>query len=124
MLPFGVKLRRGPPVYEQVIYAVHKALVGGQLKPGDAFPSVRALSRELQVNPNTAFKIVANLKQEGLLVVEPGRGTFISEDYDPPDKDRAALLERTIEELVVEARKLNLKKSDVQKAIDNHWKNL
>lgn len=117
-------MRPGQPVYEQVIYAVHKALVGGQMKPGDPFPSVRALSKELKINPNTAFKIVAHLKQDGLLVVEPGRGTFISHDYKPADADKTALLGTTIEELVVEARKLNLTKSDVQKAIDKHWKNL
>lgn len=124
MLPFTVDMRPGQAVYEQVIYAVHKALIAGQLKPGDPFPSVRLLSRDLKINPNTAFKIVAHLKGDGLLVVEPGRGTFVSADYQPADADKTHLLGRTIEELVVEARKLNVSKNDVKKAIDQHWKKL
>ena len=90
MLPFAVQFKPGQPVYEQVIFAVHKALVTGQLKSGDAFPSVRALSKELKINPNTALKVVAHLKQDGLLVVQPGRGTFISETLVPSEHDREA----------------------------------
>ena len=124
MLPFTVNMRPGQPVYEQVIYAVHKALIAGQIKPGDPFPSVRLLSKDLKINPNTAFKIVAHLKSDGLLVVEPGRGTFVSADYIPADADKTELLGQTIEELVVEALKLNVSKDDVKKAIDQHWKKL
>ena len=65
MLPFTVEFRPGEPVYEQVMYAVKKAIVLGQLGPGDRFPSVRALSQELRINPNTAHKIVAALTSDG-----------------------------------------------------------
>ena len=58
MLPFSITLRSGVPIYEQVIYAVTRAVVLGQLRTGDAFPSVRALSQDLKINPNTAHKIV------------------------------------------------------------------
>ena len=92
MLPFKVSFKTGLPVYEQVLYAVRKALVRGQLAPGDAFPSVRALSQELKINPNTAFKIVGVLKTEGILEVQPGIGTVVSATCEPPDKERLALL--------------------------------
>ena len=46
---------------EQILFAVKKAVVNGQLRPGDRFPSVRVLSQELKVNPNTAHKVVAAL---------------------------------------------------------------
>ena len=121
MLPFTVQFKSGQPVYEQVIFAVHKALVAGQLKVGDQFPSVRTLSKELKINPNTAHKVVANLKQDGLLVVEPGRGTFIGEKIAPSDEDREALLGTSVEALVVEARKLNLTLEEVMAAVRGKW---
>ena len=124
MLPFSVQIRSGEPVSRQVIQAVHRALVTGQLKVGEVFPSVRVLSKELKINPNTAFKIVAHLKQEGLLEVQPGKGTFVSGTYTPQEVEKANLLEEKIEALVIEARKLNLKKSEVQEAIDKIWKQL
>ena len=49
------------------------------MRPGDPFPSVRALSRELKVNPNTAHKAIAQLVQEGLIEVRVGVGTHASE---------------------------------------------
>lgn len=121
MLPFAVQFKSGQPVYEQVIFAVHKALVTGQLKPGDAFPSVRALSKELKINPNTALKVVAHLKQDGLLIVQPGRGTFVSEKQMTSAEDREALLETSVEALVVEARKLNLSLDEVLEAVNRKW---
>ncbi len=77
MFPFRVEIKPGAPVYEQVIYAVRKAVLKGQFAPGDRFPSVRQLSQELRINPNTAHKIVALLAAEGLLAVQPGLGTVV-----------------------------------------------
>jgi GntR family transcriptional regulator len=121
MLPFTVQFKSGQPVYEQVIFAVHKALVTGQMKVGDPFPSVRALSRALKINPNTALKVVAHLKQDGLLVVEPGRGTFIGERLVATEEDREALLGASVEALVVEARKLHLTLDEVIGAVRSKW---
>ena len=78
MLPFAVSLRTGLPIHEQVIYTVTRAIVSGQLRAGDPFPSVRSLSQELTINPNTAHRIVAALIEDGLLVVSPGIGTVVA----------------------------------------------
>ncbi len=78
MLPFTVALRPGEPIVEQVVYAVTRAIATGQLRTADAFPSVRALSHELKINPNTAHRIVAVLTEQGLLDVRPGVGTVIA----------------------------------------------
>ncbi|HZP60561.1 MAG TPA: GntR family transcriptional regulator, partial [Opitutaceae bacterium] len=72
MLPFTVEFRPGEPVYEDVMYAVKKAALSGQLAAGERFPSVRTLSQELKINPNTAHKVVAALVTEGILTVQPG----------------------------------------------------
>src|SRR5436305_974798 len=56
MLPFSIDLKAGLPVAEQILFAVKKAVVGGQLVAGDKFPSVRVLSQELKINPNTAVR--------------------------------------------------------------------
>jgi GntR family transcriptional regulator len=98
MFPFRVQIKPGAPVYEQVIYAVQKAILKGQLKPGSRFPSVRQLSQELRINPNTAHKIVTHLTAEGLLDVQPG-----------------------IERLVVEAKGLSITLSEITRALEQHW---
>src|SRR3972149_6961346 len=92
MLPFSITLRAGVPIYEQVVYAVRRATVSGQLRTGDPFPSVRALSQELRINPNTAHKIVAALVEDGLLEVRPGLGTVVGEGKRAGASARRGLL--------------------------------
>ena len=108
MVPFRVTFRAGVSLFEQVVYAAIKAMVSGQLRPGDPFPSVRALSKELKINPNTAHKIVAHLINEGLLETRPGIGTVVAVIPDSTRKERTELLGHEIEELVVEAKRLGI----------------
>ena len=117
MLPFTVTLRPGLSVHEQVLFAVKKAIVSGRMRPGDEFPSVRALSKDLRINPNTAHKVVAALLADGLLEVRPGIGTFVAERQASTADQRRALLREDVERLVVEARHLHLDVQDVVDAI-------
>jgi hypothetical protein len=51
VIPFSVSFEAGVAIYEQVVYAAKKAIISGQLRPGDPFPSVRSLSKALKINP-------------------------------------------------------------------------
>lgn len=124
MLPFKVQFTQDRPVYEQVLYAAKKAIVCGQLKPGDAFPSVRVLSQELRINPNTAQKVSARLREEGLIEVKPGLGSVITDSAKALKSQKSNLLERELERLVVEAKKLKLSEEELHEALQRHWKNL
>ena len=109
MLPFSIELKPGLPIAEQVVFAVKKAVVGGQLKPGQAFPSVRVVSQELKINPNTAHKIVAELVAQGVLVTTPAVGSVVAEHVAGDRAERAELLGADLEVVVVEAKKLGRK---------------
>jgi GntR family transcriptional regulator len=121
MLPFTLSLKSGVPIHDQVVYAVRRAVVTGQLRPGDEFPSVRALSQELRVNPNTSHKVVSTLVEDGLLEVKPGIGTVVSEGKKGAAAARRAVLEQEAERLVVEARRTGLTEDEVLAAIRKHW---
>lgn len=124
MLPFSIELKPGLPIAEQVIFAVKKAVVAGQLRPGAAFPSVRVLSQELKINPNTAHKIIATLVSERVLIATPAVGTTVAEPLGGTHEQKAGLLGEEMERLLVEARKLGLSLEEVQAAIERHWKKL
>jgi len=124
MLPFTVEFKTGSPVSEQLIYAVKKAVISGHLRTGDKFPSVRTLSQELRINPNTAHKVIAALINQGLLEVKPGIGTIVGEKTTATPKQRSELLGEDVEHLVVEAKKLRLKVGDVTRAVEQHWNKL
>ena len=67
------------PVYEQIVEQTEKFILAGVLRPGDKIPSVRNLSIELSVNPNTIQKSIAELDRRGLIFSVPGKGCFVAE---------------------------------------------
>jgi GntR family transcriptional regulator len=124
VIPFGCAFQLGISLYEQVVYAAKKAMVSGQMRPGDAFPSVRALSRDLKINPNTAHKVVLHLVSEGLLEVRPGIGTVVAALPASTAGERSRLVRKELEELVVEAKRLGMRLDEVTAALVEHWKRL
>jgi GntR family transcriptional regulator len=124
VLPFSIELKLGLPVTDQILFAVKRAVVGRQLRPGDKFPSVRVLSQELRINPNTAHKVMAALVAEGILVTTPAVGSVVAEPEAGGRKERAELLGSEVERLVVEAMKLGLEQEEVQAAVAAQWEKI
>jgi GntR family transcriptional regulator len=124
LIPFRLTFEPGIALWEQIVYAARKAVVSGQMRPGDAFPSVRALSTELKINPNTAHKVVAFLLAEGLLEVRVGLGTVVAQRPRSTATERSRLLMKEVEQLVVEAKRLGLDLDEVRSAIESHWDRL
>jgi GntR family transcriptional regulator len=122
VIPFRVIFEPGLSLYEQVVYAAKKAVVSGQMRPGDPFPSVRELSKSLKINPNTAHKVVIELVTEGVLEVYPGIGTVVAKHQSSTAADRTKLLQKELEHLIVEAKRLGLTFDDVASAMAKHWK--
>ena len=121
MIPFQVVLQSGAPIHEQVAFAARKAMLSGKLRPGDPFPSVRALSKALKIHPNTAHKVIAQLTAEGLLDARPGIGTVVLRPPPSTRTERSRLLGHAVEQLTVEALRLGLTVDDLHAAIDDSW---
>ncbi len=66
------------PVYEQIVDQLEQMVLSGAIRPGDQLPSVRSLSLELSLNPNTIQKAYTDLDTRGILYAVPGRGCFVS----------------------------------------------
>ena len=77
------------PIYEQVVRLVERYVLQGVLKPGDKLPSVRALSQEMNVNPNTLQKAYAELERRNICAAVPGSGRFVRADARETLKERA-----------------------------------
>ncbi len=111
-------------MHEQVAFAAKKAIVSGRLRPGDPFPSVRALSAAMKIHANTAQKVIAALKQEGLLEVRPGIGTVVAQPPPSARAERGRLLSADVEQLAVEAIKLGMTLEEMQAQFAEQWRKL
>jgi len=122
VLPFTVTLRPGRSLHDQIVFAVTKAIVTGQLQAGDRFPAVRVVSQELRINPNTAQKAVTTLVERGLLEVQPGVGTTVAAWRPVPSVGRRSALSDSIERLVIDAKRLGLSLTELLDTIRREWK--
>lgn len=121
MIPFKVRLTPGEPIVEQVCFAATRAILAGELKAGEPFPSVRVMAAELRIHPNTAMKVVQYLVQEKWLIAQPGVGTVVATPPRARAGDRRRLLEGEVEKLVVEAMRVGMTSAELAEAIDEQW---
>ncbi len=85
------------PVYEQIISQFEEFVLRGVFLPGDKIPSVRKLSVELSINPNTIQKAYQELDRRGLTYSVPGKGVFVSESaIDLIKKNRRGMLDEIL----------------------------
>jgi len=70
--------RSGIPIYRQIIEQVKVAIASGKLKTGGQLPTVRRLAVDLSINLNTVIRAYRELELEGVLEMQQGSGTFVS----------------------------------------------
>ncbi len=77
-IEFRLDAASGVPVYRQIIDQVTGGVASGILAAGDQLPTVRQVSVDLAINPNTVMRAYRELEIRGILETQQGTGTFIS----------------------------------------------
>lgn len=67
------------PIYEQITRQIKDHILQGELKAGDALPSMRVLAKELRISLITTKRAYEELERDGFIETVPGKGCFISE---------------------------------------------
>ncbi|MGW1344675.1 GntR family transcriptional regulator [Kribbella sp. NPDC002412] len=87
------------PPYAQVADGLRRAIQSGELAAGSKLPSGRELAAEWGVALMTLQKAVDQLRAEGLVYSQQGRGVFVAASGDRPPAEDLASLRRMVEEL-------------------------
>jgi GntR family transcriptional regulator len=117
-------LQPGESIFDQIVFAAQKAFLSGEFQPGQSFPSVRTLAMELKIHPNTAHKVIQHLIRERWLVAHPGIGTIVAEPPVARAGDKRRLLQKEVEALVVEAKRVGASLHEIVQAVSTHWQHL
>ncbi|WP_326931938.1 GntR family transcriptional regulator [Enterococcus avium] len=111
--------------YEQLVLGIKEDILHGILQPEDKIPSVREMAKQLLMNPNTISKAYKVLETEKVLVTVKGKGTFVRGiEETPRDEIRVQELKDTLNELVIEARHLQITQEELLTWIEEAEKNL
>ena len=67
------------PLGTQLAWKLRGAIAAGRLTAGERLPGVRELAQQAGVNVNTVRAVYARLAEQGVIVSEHGRGTFVGQ---------------------------------------------
>ena len=90
------------PLHEQITQGIKDLIICGVLSSGDQLPSVRELSVNLTVNPNTVQRAYKTLESEGVIYSIRGKGNFVAESHEADNRTLDKLyfsLAETVREL-------------------------
>lgn len=86
------------PIYEQIVKQIKGFILKGELKEGEALPSMRLLARDLRISVITTKRAYEELERDGFVTTVPGKGCFVA--VQDPELLREDALRRVEEHLV------------------------
>lgn len=110
------------PIYIQIMNIIKLDIVTKKLVGGDKLPSVRDMSQNLKVNPNTIQRAYQELEREGITYTQRGMGTFVSEDEEMIRKLKKEMAEETIELFIKGMKSLGFTGSEILEIIEEKIK--
>ena len=120
---FQLNYQSHKSIYEQIVDNIKEQIITGVLKENTQLPSVRELSKQLTINPNTVQKAFRTLDQEGYIYTIAGKGTFVcSRKHVKVDETRVT---SAINNIIAEYKELlymGLSKEEIHNRIKENMK--
>lgn len=118
----SINYRDPRPIYEQVRDGLRRLIVSGTLPLGEKLPSVRELSTQLTINPNTIQRAYRELETEGYICSVAGRGSYVCVQI-PDDPARQDALLQQFDAAVQELLYLGMRSEELRRRIPEGGKN-
>lgn len=111
-----VDYRDKRPLYEQILEQYRRQILSGAMAPDERLPSVREVSVQLGINPNTVQRAYQELEREGMIYSVRGKGNFVSPKASLPAEKKVAYL-KDFRKMVTDGRRAGMKKKDLLDAV-------
>jgi len=102
------------PIYVQIMNLLKAKIAAGEIKVGEKLPSVRELSKEFKVNPNTIQRGYQELEREGIIYTQRGMGTFVTENIQCIDNLKKEMASKFIKDFISNMKKIGYSLEDIK----------
>ncbi len=104
----------GEPIYRQIVEQVKYQAASGGLVEGEKLPSIRALAKDLKINPRTVVRAYEELQSTGLVVMRQGQGVFLRERrVATPLSERRRVIREMAQRMLSEAARMGAEPDEV-----------
>ena len=109
----------GVPIYDQITRQVKGLILRGELKEGEALPSMRLLARELRISVITTKRAYEELERDGFIITVAGKGSYVAENNSAVLKEeKMKQLEENVRGLIEEAYNSGISKEELKEIFD------
>lgn len=103
------------PIYEQIYLQIKGAILRGDLKEGEALPSIRALAKDLRISVITTKRAFDDLERDGFIYSVQGKGSFVAaKNKETVREECLKQAESKIEEAIVLGRTAGLSDEELK----------
>ena len=107
------------PIYEQITAQIKAMIMNGQLKEGDALPSMRTLAKELRISVITTKRAYEDLERDGFITTVVGKGSFVkAADTSLVREERLKQIEELLGRAVVLDGESGIRKEEVLEILE------
>ena len=105
----------GKPIYEQITSQIKNMIVAGELKPGEALPSMRLLAKELRISVITTKRAYEDLERDGYIYSVVGKGSFVADaNMELMKEEHLRRIEENLQNAVEAARISHIELQELQ----------
>ncbi|WP_143316111.1 GntR family transcriptional regulator [Clostridium sp. HBUAS56017] len=107
------------PLYQQIKEQIKSAIISGELKEGEALPSIRALANDLRVSVLTTRRVYSELEEEGFIITKAGKGSFVAPgNLELLRESKRRMVEDKLSEAWETARSLGISREELYSMMD------
>ncbi len=119
MMDIIISNRGDVPIYEQIEEQIKSMILNGQMKEGDALPSMRLLAKELKISLITTKRAYEDLEREGYIQSFTGKGSFVSKINESSVREKILFeIQESFEPAVLKAKSASISKEELLEIID------
>lgn len=106
-------------IYEQIVNQLKNAIVTGELKAGEALPSIRGLAGDLNVSVITTKRAYEELEKDGLIRSVAGKGFYVCEyNTDYLKEKQLMMLEKRLSEVITDAKQAGISCEELKEMVE------
>lgn len=111
------------PIYLQMMDIIKERIFNGTYNAREAIPSVRELSGEFSLNPNTVQRAFRELEDTGLIITHSTIGRTVTDDDQLIEREREKTCSKIIERMLLEMEKIGIDESEIVSLVEKKIKN-
>ena len=106
------------PIYEQITGQIKEMILRGELKGGDALPSMRGLAKDLHISVITTKRAYEELERDGFIHTMVGKGSFVADaNMEMMKEEQFRRIEEILAEGVALAKRSGIDCEELQEII-------